>query len=168
MKRKYKEYTIVDNKGLKGELENAYLTCNEDLYEFFEKNKLLVVNKKMRIEETDFEFMKEKTYIEFVEKNKVSKDSAYEYIHIIEIYGPMVLVESSSDYGSESFIDRIERLEEELTDVRSDIREIFKEAKESGFDIRVMKKVLQLKKLDENARNEYDIIVDSYRKALGV
>ena len=108
MKRKYKEYTIVDNKGLKGELENAYLTCNEDLYEFFEKNKLLVVNKKMRIDEPDFEFMKEKTYIEFVEKNKVSKDSAYEYIHIIEIYGPMVLVESSSDYGSESFIDRIE------------------------------------------------------------
>ena len=108
MKRKYKEYTIVDNKGLKGELENAYITCNEDLYEFSEKNKLLVVNKKMRIEETDFEFMKEKTYIEFVEKNKVSKGSAYEYIHIIEIYGPMVLVESSSDYGSESFIDRIE------------------------------------------------------------
>lgn len=108
MKRKYKEYTIVDNKGLKSELENAYLTCNEDLYEFFEKNKLLVVNRKMKIEESDFEFLKEKTYIEFVDKNKESKASAYEYIYIIEVYGPMVLVESSSDYGSESFIDRLE------------------------------------------------------------
>ena len=77
-------------------------------------------------------------------------------------------IKKIKDSQLKSFIDRIERLEEELTDVRSDIREIFKEAKESGFDIRVMKKVLQLKKLDENARNEYDIIVDSYRKALGV
>ena len=108
MKRKYKEYTIVDNKGLKGELENAYLTCNEDLYDFFEKNKLLVVNKNMKIEETDFSFMKEKTYSEFIEKNKVLRNSAYEYIHIIEVYGPMALVESSSDYGSKSFIDRLE------------------------------------------------------------
>lgn len=77
-------------------------------------------------------------------------------------------IKKTKDNQLKSFIDRIERLEEELTDVRSDIREVFKEAKESGFDIRVMKKVLQLKKLDENARNEYDIIVDSYRKALGV
>ena len=56
----------------------------------------------------DFSFMKEKTYSEFIEKNKVLKDSAYEYIHIIEVYGPMALVESSSDYGSKSFIDRLE------------------------------------------------------------
>ena len=108
MKRKYKEYTVVDNKGLKSALENAYLTCNEDLYEFFEQNKLLVVNKKMRIEETDFDFIKNKTFSEFVEKNKVLKNVAYEYIHIIELYGPMALVECSSDYGEETFIDRIE------------------------------------------------------------
>lgn len=108
MKKKYKEYTIVDNKGLKSELENAYLTCNEDLYEFFEQNKLFVVNKKMRIEETDFDFIKNKTFSEFVEKNKVLKNVAYEYIHIIEVYGPMALVECSSDFGDKTFIDRIE------------------------------------------------------------
>lgn len=108
MKKRYKHYTIVDNKGLKSELENAYLTCNEDLYELFEKRNLLVVNKNMKIEKNAFEFMKDKTYSEFIKKNKLSKSEAYEYIHIIELYGQMALVESSSDYGSESFIDRIE------------------------------------------------------------
>ena len=108
MKKKYKQYTIVDNKGLKSELESAYLTCNEDLYTFFEKNNLLVVNKNMKIEEDAFDFMKDKTYFEYLEKNKLSKDSAYEYIHIIEIYGQMALVESSSDFGDNAFIDRIE------------------------------------------------------------
>lgn len=108
MKRKYKEYTIVDTKGLKGELDNAYLTCNEDLYDFFDKNKILVVNKKMRIEENSFDFMKDKTYEEFIEKNKELKSVAYEYIHIIDLYSSMALVECSSDYGSETFIDRLE------------------------------------------------------------
>ena len=61
MKKRYKHYTIVDNKGLKSELENAYLTCNEDLYELFEKCNLLVVNKNMKIEDNAFEFMKDKT-----------------------------------------------------------------------------------------------------------
>jgi len=108
MKKKYKEYTIVDNKGLKSELENAYLTCNEDLYAFFEKNNLLVVNKNMKIDEDAFDFIKDKTYFEYLEKNKLSKDSAYEYIHIIDTYGQMALVESSSDFGDKTFIDRIE------------------------------------------------------------
>jgi hypothetical protein len=108
MKKKYKHYTVVDSAGLKNELSQAYLNSNDDLYEFLEKRHLLIVNKKMKVDEVSFSFMKDKTYSEFVEQNKSTKKNAYEYIHIIEVYGNMVLVESSSDYGSESFIDRIE------------------------------------------------------------
>ena len=48
-----------------------------------------------------------------------------------------------------SFIDRIERLEEEMANIRSDIREIYAEAKGFGYDPKIMRAVLRLKKLDE-------------------
>ena len=65
-----------------------------------------------------------------------------------------------------SFIDRIERLEEEMANIRSDIREIYAEA--TGYDPKIMRVVLRLKKLDEADRTELDEVTELYRTALNV
>ena len=67
-----------------------------------------------------------------------------------------------------SFIERIERLEEEMANIRSDIREIFAEAKSVGYDPKIMKVILRLKKLDEADRSELDELTDTYRTALNI
>ncbi|MBR1544622.1 MAG: DUF2312 domain-containing protein [bacterium] len=67
-----------------------------------------------------------------------------------------------------SFMDRIERLEEEMANIRSDIREIYAEAKATGYDPKIMRVVLRLKKLDEADRTELDEVTELYRTALNV
>ena len=67
-----------------------------------------------------------------------------------------------------SFIERIERLEEEMANIRSDIREIFAEAKSIGYDPKIMKVILRLKKLDEADRSELDELTETYRTALNI
>ncbi len=67
-----------------------------------------------------------------------------------------------------SFMDRIERLEEEMANIRSDIREIYAEAKATGYDPKIMRVVLRLKKLDEADRSELDEVTELYRTALNV
>lgn len=65
-----------------------------------------------------------------------------------------------------SFIDRIERLEEEKASLTADIREVFGEAKGSGFDTKVMRQVLKLRKLDKQDRQEQEHLLDLYLRAL--
>ena len=65
-----------------------------------------------------------------------------------------------------SFIDRIERLEEEKASLTADIREVFGEAKSSGFDTKVMRQVLKLRKLDQQDRQEQEHLLDLYLRAL--
>ena len=65
-----------------------------------------------------------------------------------------------------SFIDRIERLEEEKASLAADIREVFGEAKASGFDTKVMRQVLKLRKLDQQDRQEQEHLLDLYLRAL--
>lgn len=65
-----------------------------------------------------------------------------------------------------SFIDRIERLEEEKASLTADIREVFGEAKASGFDTKVMRQVLKLRKLDQQDRQEQEHLLDLYLRAL--
>ena len=67
-----------------------------------------------------------------------------------------------------SLIERIERLEEEKSGIQSDIRDIFAEAKSSGFDVKAMRAVLKLRKLNVADRDEQDLILDCYRKALEI
>ena len=67
-----------------------------------------------------------------------------------------------------SFIERIERLEEEKTALTSDIREIYSEAKGTGFDTRIMRQIVRLRKLDDADRQEQQAILDTYKKALGL
>jgi uncharacterized protein (UPF0335 family) len=67
-----------------------------------------------------------------------------------------------------SFIERIERLEEEKAALTSDIREIYSEAKGTGFDTRIMRQIVRLRKLDDADRQEQQAILDTYKKALGL
>lgn len=65
-----------------------------------------------------------------------------------------------------SLIECIERLEEEKKGVQSDIRDIFAEAKSAGFDVKAMRAVIKLRKMNVADRDEQELILDTYRKAL--
>ena len=67
-----------------------------------------------------------------------------------------------------SFIERIERLEEERTALGADIREVYAEAKGTGFDTKVMRQVIKLRKMDVSDRQEQDHLLDLYKRALGL
>lgn len=65
-----------------------------------------------------------------------------------------------------SFIERIERLEEEKKALQEDIRDVFKEAKMSGFDPKIMRQVIRLRKLDRHDREEQEYLLDTYLRAI--
>ena len=67
-----------------------------------------------------------------------------------------------------TFIDRIERLEDEKKELSADIREVFAEAKGAGFDVKVMRQVLKLRKMDPADRAETEFLRDEYKKLLGM
>lgn len=67
-----------------------------------------------------------------------------------------------------SFIERIERLEEERTGISSDIRDVFAEAKSAGFDTKIMKSVIKLRKMNAADRNEQELLLETYKKALDI
>jgi len=67
-----------------------------------------------------------------------------------------------------SFIERIERLEEEKAGLTADIREIYAEAKGSGFDSKVMRQIVRLRKMDSADRQEQEALLEVYRRAIGL
>ena len=67
-----------------------------------------------------------------------------------------------------AFIERIERLEEEKAGVAGDIKEIYAEAKGNGFDTKVIRKIISLRKKDSSERQEEEAILQLYLDALGM
>ena len=67
-----------------------------------------------------------------------------------------------------SFVERIERLEGEKAELAEDIREVYGEAMSEGFDTKIMRQVIRLRKLEVQERREQDELIDTYRKALGM
>jgi len=67
-----------------------------------------------------------------------------------------------------SFIERIERLEEEKTALMEDIKEVYAEAKGTGFDAKTMRKVISLRKMDTEKRRESEELLDLYKSAIGM
>ena len=67
-----------------------------------------------------------------------------------------------------SLIERIERLEEEKAAIASDIRDIFAEAKSAGFDVKIMKTVIKLRKMNAADRDEQELLLETSRKALDI
>lgn len=67
-----------------------------------------------------------------------------------------------------SFVERIERLEEEKKTFTDDIRDVYAEAKGNGFDTKALKAVIRLRKQDKDERDEQQSIIDTYMNALGM
>ncbi|GLI20563.1 hypothetical protein XFLAVUS301_02370 [Xanthobacter flavus] len=67
-----------------------------------------------------------------------------------------------------SFIERIERLEEEKKAIADDIKDVFAEAKANGFDVKALRTILKIRKEDVDERKEHEAIVDLYMQALGI
>ena len=67
-----------------------------------------------------------------------------------------------------SLIERIERLEEEKKALSSDIKDIFAEAKSAGFDVKVMRQLIRLRKQEPAEIEEQETLLDVYRRALGM
>ena len=65
-----------------------------------------------------------------------------------------------------SFIDRIERLEEERNALTADVREVYSEAKGTGFDTKIMRQIVRMRKLDKADFQEQEAILDLYLTAL--
>ena len=81
--------------------------------------------------------------------------------------GKMVEVGGVAADRLRSFIERIERLEEEKKALADDIREVYSEAKGAGFDVKVMRQLIKLRKMDNDDRSEMEAILDVYERALG-
>lgn len=67
-----------------------------------------------------------------------------------------------------SLIERIERLEEEKKALSGDIRDVFAEAKSAGFDVKIMRAILKLRKMNAADRDEQELLLETYRKALDI
>ena len=67
-----------------------------------------------------------------------------------------------------AFIERIERLEEEKKTIADDIKEVYAEAKGTGYDTKVLRKVISIRKQDQNERMEQEAVLDLYLHALGM
>jgi uncharacterized protein (UPF0335 family) len=67
-----------------------------------------------------------------------------------------------------SLVERVERLEEEKAALAADIREIYSEAKGLGFDTKIMRQVIRIRRLDKADRQEQEAILDLYLSALGM
>ena len=67
-----------------------------------------------------------------------------------------------------TIIERIERLEEEKKALSDDMREVFSEAKGAGFDVKVIRQVVRLRKMDATDRSEMELVLDVYKRALGM
>ena len=66
------------------------------------------------------------------------------------------------------FIERIERLEEEKKGLADDIRDVYSEAKASGYDPKVMRMMIRLRKMETHTRQEQAVIASTYATALGI
>lgn len=67
-----------------------------------------------------------------------------------------------------SFVSRIERLEEERAALSADIREVYSEAKATGFDTKIMRQVVRMRKLDKADFQEQEAVLDLYLTAMGM
>ena len=67
-----------------------------------------------------------------------------------------------------SYIERIERLEEEKQALADDIKDVFAEAKGTGFDVKTMRQILKLRKLDKDDLQEQEHLLDLYKRAIGL
>ena len=67
-----------------------------------------------------------------------------------------------------AYVERIERLEEEKKALTADIREVYAEAKGNGYDPKIMRRLIALRRMDQTDRREQEELLDVYRRAIGM
>ena len=67
-----------------------------------------------------------------------------------------------------SLVERIERLEEERKAIGDDVRDVYSEAKGVGYDVKTMRKIVSIRKMDASDRAEQETLLDTYMHALGM
>ncbi len=67
-----------------------------------------------------------------------------------------------------SIIARVEKLEEEKTAIADDIKDVFAEAKGNGFDVKAIRQIIKIRKMDAQEREEEETVLDTYMRALGM
>jgi len=87
----------------------------------------------------------------------------------------MAETENSSDViggiaaeALQQYVDRIERLEDEKKALSEDIKQVYSEAKSTGFDVKILRKIIGLRKVEEQERQEQEELIDLYKRALGM
>lgn len=80
----------------------------------------------------------------------------------------MEIIDASSANQLKLFIEKIERLEDEKTELMENIRDVFSEAKAVGFEVKVMKQILKIRKMKHEDAQEQEELLDIYRAALGM
>ena len=65
-----------------------------------------------------------------------------------------------------SFVERIEQIENEIKDLNEAKKEVFAEAKGEGFDVKILKEIIKLRKQDQDERDEHDTLLDVYMRAM--
>jgi len=66
------------------------------------------------------------------------------------------------------YVERLERLEEEKKNIAEDIKEVFAEAKGNGFDVKTLREILKIRKIEANDLEEQEYLLDTYKRALGM
>jgi uncharacterized protein (UPF0335 family) len=74
----------------------------------------------------------------------------------------------STDDRLRLLIERVERLEEEKKGIQDDIKDVYAEAKAVGYDAKIMKAIVRLRKMKPDDRREMDMLLDTYKNALGL
>jgi len=80
----------------------------------------------------------------------------------------MSAIERATRDQLKAFVERIERLEEEKAALTADVREIYSEAKSMGFDIKALRAVVRMRKIDATERKEMEAVLETYLAALGM
>ena len=80
----------------------------------------------------------------------------------------VVIDEKTGGKRLKSFIERIERLEEEKAGIAGNIKDIYAEAKSVGFDVKTIRQIVRLRGMDEQKRQEADMLLETYKAAIGL
>lgn len=76
--------------------------------------------------------------------------------------------QGQTDARLRSFIERVERLESEKSELAEDIKEVYGEAKANGYDPKIMRKIVRMRKMDVEKRREEEALIEVYRLAVGM
>jgi uncharacterized protein (UPF0335 family) len=79
-----------------------------------------------------------------------------------------IIGHNSSEEQLRLLIERVERLEEEEKGIRDDKKDVYSEAKAFGFDAKIMRQIVRLRKMTKDDRAEMEAILETYKKALGM